>query len=233
MASMLILGDYQFDVSREIGRGAFGSVFKGENVKTLATVAGKRITVEKDYVKEFEKEEKFLLELPQHENVVKILKSERREYKEKGTQYVELWVITEYYPLSLKEYVNQKDLSFEAKIDLMVQCCKGLHHLHHHGAVHRDVKPENMMIDEKEGKAIVKIIDFGESRWVQRIEGKTIAMKTFAGTQAYMAPEMLRREGDAIKPNYTTSVDVFAMGVTFLSLMTSQPGITITPYKGK
>ena len=66
---MLRVGAYEFDLSREIGKGAFGSVFKGKEVETSEIVAGKRITVEKEHLHNFEKEEKLLLELPPHENV--------------------------------------------------------------------------------------------------------------------------------------------------------------------
>ena len=219
--TMLRVGDYEFDVTRVIGEGSFGSVFKGNKVGTPDIVAGKRVVVEKDFVEKCEKEANFLLELPRHDNIVTVLSIERREYEEEGVELVELWIVTEYYPSTFKRYACGKDLSFEAKIDLMVQCCRGLHHLHQHDVVHRDIKPDNLMVVEEEGKAVVKIIDFGESRLVDRIEGKTVAMNTFAGTKAYMAPEMLRQDGSSMKPNYTTSVDVFALGVTFLTLMKS------------
>ena len=229
---MPTIGLYQFD--EEVGCGAIGRVYKGRHMRTNKNVAGKKITVEKEFYEEkYEKEARLVKDLPSHDNVVKVFGTEKREYKEGGVDYVELWIISELIPYSLKGFASTYDLSVDHKLDLMVQCCRGLLHLHQHDLVHRDVKPENIMVDvNKGGKPVIKIIDFGEARIVDEVEGRTALMKSFVGTLEYMAPELLQRQGSLLTPNYRTSVDVFALGITFLSLIESKKGQLMTVIKG-
>ena len=219
---MPTVGLYQFD--EEIGSGAFGTVYKGRHSQTNDIVAGKKLQIEKAYYDEkYEDEARILIELPPHENVVKIIGFEKREIELGGIDCVELWLISEYLPYSLKGYANTYDLSVDDKLELMIQCCRGLLHLHNHDIIHRDLKPDNVMVSrDEDGKPTVKIIDFGESRIVDRPDGRTEVMKSFVGTQVFMAPELLQKEGNMCKPEYRTSVDVFALGITFLSLLPSK-----------
>ena len=126
---MPVVGDYRFD--EEVGSGAISRVYKGRNLRTNENVAGKKITVEKEFYEEkYENEARLVKDLPPHDNVVKVIGVEKREYKEGGVDYVELWIIAELIPYSLRGYANTYDLSVDDKLDLMVQCCRGLLHLH-------------------------------------------------------------------------------------------------------
>ena len=231
---MPTIGLYSFD--EEVACGAVGRVYKGRHLGTNEIVAGKNIIVEKEFYEEdkYENEARLVSDLPPHDNVVKVIGTEKREYKEGGVDYVELWIIAEWIPYSLKGYANTYDLSVKDKLDLMIQCCRGLLHLHQHSLAHRDLKPDNIMVSvNEEGKPTIKIIDFGESRIVDQVEGRTAVMKSFVGTLEFMAPELLQKQSSFCIPNYRTSVDVFALGITFLALMESKKGQLMKPFKGK
>ena len=230
---MLQIGDYEFNLAESYGKGSFGTIFKGKHLTTGNDVAGKKLTVEKEFENRYDKEANLLKNIPPHPNVLRVCDIEKREYEQGGIDYVDIWIITELLHFPLRGYAKQYELSLEDKLELMIGCCRGLYHLHQNGIIHRDLKPDNIMIKVKEdGKPVIKIIDFGESRFVDRYQGRTLEMNSFVGTPLYMAPEQLEREGNRCTPNYTTSVDVFALGITFLSLVKAKAGILMETYKG-
>jgi serine/threonine protein kinase len=82
-----------------------------------------------------------------------------------------------------------------------------LQHLHEHGWIYRDLKPENLLIDNE---GYIKMVDFGFTRKVVKGE----RCHTFLGTPEYMSPELVRRAG------YSTSVDYWALGCLVVEMMT-------------
>ncbi|CAK1556321.1 unnamed protein product [Leptosia nina] len=81
-------------------------------------------------------------------------------------------------------------------------------YLHSQGITHRDLKPENVLLESKEEVTLVKITDFGLSKYV----GEDSFMKTLCGTPIYLAPEVLRANGVGY---YGPEVDVWCLGVIF------------------
>lgn len=71
---------------------------------------------------------------------------------------------------------------------LFADILRGLSHAHHHGVVHRDVKPANILITEQDGRYVAKIIDFGLARFADRPVSEREKSK-IAGTAAYISPE--------------------------------------------
>ena len=86
-------------------------------------------------------------------------------------------------------------------------------HCHRHHVCHRDLKPENFLFSSVEDNATLKLIDFGLSKVVPT--GDSL-MKTRVGTPYYMSPELLRGE-------YTTSTDVWSVGVMCYVLLCGYP----------
>ncbi|KAM9297958.1 cGMP-dependent protein kinase 1-like [Morus bassanus] len=97
---------------------------------------------------------------------------------------------------------------------LAVFCCacvvEGLEYLHSHGIVYRDLKPENLMLDQR---GYIKLVDFGFAKELGRGE-KTYS---FCGTPEYLAPEMLRQEG------HDFAVDFWMLGVLTFELLVGRP----------
>ncbi|KPI94446.1 PREDICTED: ovarian-specific serine/threonine-protein kinase Lok-like [Papilio xuthus] len=81
-------------------------------------------------------------------------------------------------------------------------------YLHSQGITHRDLKPENVLLESKDEETLVKITDFGLSKFV----GEDSFMKTMCGTPLYLAPEVLQANGQNC---YGPDVDVWSLGVIF------------------
>ncbi|KOB78749.1 Cell cycle checkpoint kinase 2 [Operophtera brumata] len=84
-------------------------------------------------------------------------------------------------------------------------------YLHSQGITHRDLKPENVLLESMEEETLVKLTDFGLSKFV----GEDSFMKTICGTPLYLAPEVLRSNGVQC---YGPEVDVWSLGVIFFVL---------------
>jgi serine/threonine protein kinase len=99
-------------------------------------------------------------------------------------------------------------------IGILRQVCKGLHRAHDAGVVHRDVKPENIIISKIEGRADhVKIVDFGISAMLAAGERRI----GIAGTPQYMAPEQVLGE------EFDGRLDVYALGCTAYEMIVGKP----------
>lgn len=118
----------------------------------------------------------------------------------------ELVIVMEYCETSLENYVQQTPLSAPAIVQLTKQILNGLMYLHQHNIIHRDIKPDNILLKSHGTGAfpfIAKIADFGVSK---ELSDQNELAKTFTGTQQFMAPETMRGEP------YSRAVDIWALG---------------------
>ncbi len=130
---------------------------------------------------------------------------------------------------SLRERMEREGiLSLQEAARVTNQIAAALHIAHQHGIVHRDVKPENILLDET-GKAM--LTDFGIAREVSALREAGIARTLAAtglpvGTPEYMAPEQLRGQPA------TEQVDLYALGVVLYEMLTARvPYDAATPYE--
>ena len=98
----------------------------------------------------------------------------------------------------------------------MWQILKAMAFIHSHNIIHRDVKPENMLLSKN---GVLKICDFGFAR--STFKGENKEFTDYVSTRWYRAPELL--VGDR---NYGKSVDVWAIGCIFIELLTGRPLFT-------
>lgn len=89
-----------------------------------------------------------------------------------------------------------------------LQVCRGIKYLHDSFVTHRDIKPDNILLDSNSPDALLKISDFGLSKLIS-----VDSMKTVCGTQLYVAPEVLM--GGA----YTNKVDIWSMGCMLFAML--------------
>lgn len=121
----------------------------------------------------------------------------------------------EWVPGDLRRY----DLKRCEISPLLYQVSSGLAFMHAHQFVHRDLKPENILVQDAE-RFCAKIADFGLSKW--NVFGE---MQSYAGSTAYMAPEIPKRKG------YTSAVDMWSLGVIAVEVLTEWD-ITAGPGQG-
>ncbi|XP_033101344.1 mitogen-activated protein kinase kinase kinase 13-A-like [Anneissia japonica] len=181
-----------------LGSGAQGAVF-------LGTLRGNQVAVKK-VRDEKETDLKHLRRL-NHPNLVAI--------RGVSTQAPCFCIIMEYCPYGqLYEVLREgREIPPKLMVDWTKQIATGMHYLHCHKILHRDLKSPNVLVANND---VVKISDFGTSR---QINEKSTKM-SFAGTVAWMAPEVIRNEPCSEK------VDVWSFGVVLWELLTGE-----MPYK--
>ena len=113
----------------------------------------------------------------------------------------------------LTQFCNEHALSLRQRIELLIRICEGVQHAHQKGVIHRDLKPGNLLVDEVDGRALPKIIDFGIATASSMAEGREVA-----GTPDYMSPEQAGGDQSLVD----TRSDVYSLGVVLYEVLTGQ-----------
>ncbi len=197
------------EVVRLLGRGGMGAVYEAVHltlerrvaVKLLDPLGGEHGV---EHVQRFLREARSTAGLDHH-NIVAVYNAGEQE----GRLFIEMQLV-DGEPLSAKLRSGPLDL-FEAT-RTVEQVAHALGHAHRRDLIHRDVKPENVLVT---GDGVVKLVDFGIAR-PTRVEHRLTSSATVMGTPSYMAPEQcqdLPLDGRA---------DLYALGVTFYQLVTGE-----------
>jgi serine/threonine-protein kinase len=196
------------DVRRrpELGRGGFGVVWEGYHrhlqrrvaIKQLPAVLAADPAVRKRFVTEAQ-----VLASLDYPHVVPVY-----DYVEQDDLCL---LVMEHLPGgTVWDLFADRGLSQQSACAVMLAACAGLHHAHTHSVLHRDVKPENLLLS---AAGVVKVTDFG----IAKVVGGGTALATgkgeILGTPAYMAPE--QAEGKHV----TAAVDVYAAGTLLYELL--------------
>jgi len=126
----------------------------------------------------------------------------------------------EYIPgaMGIVEYAQKRDLSIKERLKLFDKICEAVHHGHQKGVIHRDLKPDNILVDNQ-GEP--KVIDFGVARATDAdlaITTMQTTMGQLIGTLQYMSPEQCDADPDRID----TRSDVYALGVILFQLLSGK-----------
>ncbi len=199
----------RYEITGELGKGAMGRVYKAVDPTIGRTVALKTMRLdvhglETDEMLRRFKNEARLAGVLNHGNIVTIYDAG----EENGLFYIAMEYIE---GVTLHSVLNQrKTLPPEDIINISKQICAGLDHAHHHGVIHRDVKPANIML-EPDGTA--KIMDFGIAK---SGGGGVTSTGQVLGTPNYMAPEQVR--GHVLDGR----TDLFSFGVMLYEMTTGE-----------
>jgi serine/threonine-protein kinase len=201
----LIAGRYE--VEKLVGSGGMSNVFRAHDRMLERTVALKilheQYTRDADYVERFRREARSVAQLT-HPNIVTVI--------DRGEQDGRQFIVFEYVEGdNLKDLVNRGPLPVRDAILLTLQVARALAFAHDRGLVHRDVKPQNVLLND-EGQA--KVTDFGIARSLD-VDGVT-QTGTVLGTSDYIAPEQAR--GQKVNPK----TDIYSLGVVLYELLAGQ-----------
>lgn len=117
--------------------------------------------------------------------------------------------------LTLEQLINEQDLSVERVLHILRQCCAALSAAHAKGIYHRDLKPQNIMLQKlADTPEVVKVIDFGIAKVMNSIAAPSTKHSITAGTLLYMAPEQIRGE------DVTAATDIWSLGVITYEMIT-------------
>lgn len=115
------------------------------------------------------------------------------------------------------ELSRRGSFSLREALEILIQVLSGLGAAHRAGLIHRDVKPENVLIERGESRPVAKVTDFGLARAVAA--ASTTSTGTVLGTVAYLAPEMIEQSPDARS-------DVYGAGIMLYELIAGQVPFT-------
>ncbi|MEA4911329.1 MAG: Stk1 family PASTA domain-containing Ser/Thr kinase [Oscillospiraceae bacterium] len=198
--------DGRYEITELIGAGGMANVYKATDRADGSIKAVKILREEfldnEELVRRFKNESK-AIGLLSHPNIVKV-------YDVNFSDSVQ-YIVMEYIDgITLKEYIDhQGKLTWKDTIFFVTQVLRALQHAHDRGIVHRDIKPQNIMIT---ADGSVKVTDFGIARF-SRSETRTITDKAI-GSVHYISPEQAR--GDVTD----AKADIYSVGVMMYEMLT-------------
>ncbi len=199
----------QFEIERLIGRGGMGAVYRAHHRKLERVVALKilppEVAADPTLAARFVRVAKAMGRLA-HPGIATI-----HDFGEAGPYcYLVLELVES---LNLRELMD-RDLSASRTFDIMLAVCDALDYAHRHDVVHRDVKPENIIVDDH---SRVKLVDFGLAKILEGGGPELTATRHALGTPHYMAPEQLEQP-----ESVDHRADVFSVGVILYEMLTGQ-----------
>jgi glycogen synthase kinase 3 beta len=202
---------YTYTATEIIGSGSFGVVYQATVSETGEIVAIKKVFQDKRYKN---RELQILKEL-NHPNVVKL----RNYFYTRGdnTQEIYLNCVMDYIPETLSKIVKYFYKSKTVMPTLLVklysyQMLKSLGYIHSVGICHRDIKPQNVLVNP--ANHILKLCDFGSAK--KLIKGEPNI--SYICSRYYRAPELIFGATE-----YTNSIDVWSTGCVIAEMVTTQP----------
>src|SRR5205809_6404706 len=203
------LGDYE--LLEEVGRGGQGVVFRARQKSLNRTVALKVISLgqwaSKAHLRRFRLEAEAAATL-EHPGIVPIHEVGERD----GSCYFSMKFVE---GGQLDEVVRRQPMSIRQGAELIANVARTVHYAHEHGILHRDIKPGNILLDQK-GEP--HLTDFGLARLVETESSVTHTLDVL-GTPSYMAPEQAIGNNAAV----SNTTDVYGLGAVLYQLLTSQP----------
>ena len=209
----------RFRLLQKIGEGGFGEVWMAEQTEPVRRrVAIKIIKPGMDSAQVLARfdAERQALALMEHPNIARIYDGGQTE---DGRPYFVMELVR---GLPIIEYCSAKKLDLAARLELFRQVCSGVQHAHQKGIIHRDIKPNNVLVGEVDGKPVPKVIDFGIAKALERpLTDKTLftEFRQFIGTPEYMSPE----QAELSLIDVDTRSDVYALGVMLYELLAGEP----------
>lgn len=198
----------RYRLEEKIGEGGMAVVYRGSDLVLNRPVAIKvlrwQFAADQNFLRRFEREAQAAARLS-HPNIVSVYDVGRDD----GLRYI----VMEYVAGStLKELIAQRaPLPLENVIHIVRQVAAALDYAHQQGLVHRDIKPQNILVDER---GIVKVTDFGIAKGLSDISLTEAGLGM--GTIHYVSPEQARGEPA------TPASDIYSLGIVLFEMLTGR-----------
>jgi len=212
MVGEVIAGRYELEEA--VDHGGMSSVYRGHDRLLERTVALKVLHAhfgdDEEYVERFRREARAVAQLS-HPNIVTVI--------DRGSSDGHQFIVFEFVDgENLKQLLDRTGpLSVDRVLELGIQIADALAFAHAHDLVHRDVKPQNVLLD---GAGDAKVTDFGIARSLDVERGVT-QTGTVLGTSNYLSPE--QAAGEQVTP----ATDIYSLGVVLYELLTGE-----VPFRG-
>lgn len=209
-------GDYE--LLEEIGRGGMGVVFRARQVSLNRIVALKMLLhgdlINAAFIRRFRTEAEAAAQLD-HPNIVPIFEvGEQRGEQFFSMKLIEGTSLAAVADARENAVLSPGELSRKAAT-VMAKVARAVHYAHQHGILHRDIKPQNILVDRK-GEP--HLTDFGLAKLLQTDPGLTLS-DAVLGSPNFMAPEQAAGQNRHL----TTAADVFSLGAVLYTLLTGRP----------
>lgn len=203
------LGD--FKLLKKLGQGGMGEVYLASQVSLDRQVAlkilSKEMAKKPGFVERFVREARAMARID-HPNAVKVYAAD----SDKGLHYVGIEYID---GQSMQDWIDQLGtLNVGDALNVTLACADALQHAHELNLIHRDIKPDNILVTKK---GVVKVADFGLAKALDDEDMSMTQSGTGLGTPLYMPPEQAR---DAKNVDHRT--DIYALGCTLYYFLTGK-----------
>jgi len=207
----------RYEVQDPIGRGGMATIFRAVDLRMGRIVAVKILremySSDPKFVTRFQREARAASAL-QHPNIVQVF-----DYGQSKDSY---FIVMEFVDgMDLRRYLKKRSiLENDRAVEIAHDVALGLGAAHRRGIVHRDVKPQNIMLNDD---GLVKLTDFGIASMYKDAESERLTTTGMTlGTVQYYAPE--QAQGEIVKP----AADIYALGIVMYEMLTGR-----TPFEGE
>ncbi len=211
----------RYTIDRALGSGGMARVYRAKHKVLDRRVAIKilygELASDRQLARRFAREARSLSRI-RHQHVVEVLDFGRSQ---EGLLYMIMELVEGY---TLSYWLRNTAMSPQESARIIQEIAQGLEAAHASGYVHRDLKPQNVVLDRQYQPPTVKILDFGLVGLVEGSSGETPLTRhgAFFGTPTYMSPEQSAGE------TATPASDMYALGVVLYELLTGKP-----PFSGE
>ena len=203
----------RYEIVKSIGEGGMANVYlANDNIldrKVAVKVLRGDLSADDKFIRRFEREAQSVSNLS-HQNIVEVY--------DVGVEDNEHYIVMEYIEgKTLKQLLKKREsLTLTEVIDIMTQLTDGMSHAHESYIIHRDIKPQNIMIEDN---GLIKITDFGIAMALNATQ--LTQTNSVMGSVHYLPPEQASGKGATIKS------DIYSLGILMYELITGN-----VPFKG-